>query len=290
MFDINKIKEPESLNEALIELNNNPDFKIICGGTDVLIKLHHGKISNINLLSIKKINQLRGINILDDKTISIGAATTFSDIFRNKIINDYIPILSEAAVSMGGPQIRNVATLGGNICNGAVSADSAPALLALNAKIKIKSLTSERVIKISDFYEGPGKVNIKNNELLTEILIEKNDYLNKIGKYIKFSNRKALDISLLGVAVLYERNERVFKDLRIALGVAAPTPIRCKNAESYAIGQIVCDETVNKIAQLAMTDANSRNSWRGSKDYRLHLINILVKRILNSTVIRSEIK
>ena len=163
MFDINKIKEPESLNEALIELNNNPDFKIICGGTDVLIKLHHGKISNINLLSIKKINQLRGINILDDKTISIGAATTFSDIFRNKIINDYIPILSEAAVSMGGPQIRNVATLGGNICNGAVSADSAPALLALNAKIKIKSLTSERVIKISDFYEGPGKVNIKNN-------------------------------------------------------------------------------------------------------------------------------
>ena len=247
MFDINKIKEPESLNEALIELNNNPDFKIICGGTDVLIKLHHGKISNINLLSIKKINQLRGINILDDKTISIGAATTFSDIFRNKIINDYIPILSEAAVSMGGPQIRNVATLGGNICNGAVSADSAPALLALNAKIKIKSLTSERVIKISDFYEGPGKVNIKNNELLTEILIEKNDYLNKIGKYIKFSNRKALDISLLGVAVLYERNERVFKDLRIALGVAAPTPIRCKNAESYAIGQIVCDETLIKL-------------------------------------------
>lgn len=143
MFDIKEIKEPLSLNEALKELDDNKGLKIICGGTDVLIKLHHGKMNDAELLSIKNINSLKEIKVLEDNTISIGSAVTFSDIFRNDIINTCIPILSEAAVSMGGPQIRNMATIGGNVCNGAVSADSAPALFSLNALLKIKSLNGE---------------------------------------------------------------------------------------------------------------------------------------------------
>lgn len=290
MFDIKEIKEPKSLDEALKILDNNTKLNIISGGTDVLIKLHHGKISDAELLSIKNLNSLRDIKLLEDNTISIGATTTFSDIFRSEIINNNIPILSEAAVSMGGPQIRNMATIGGNICNGAVSADSAPALFSLNALLKLKSLNNERIVKITEFYDGPGKVKIERNEILTEILIKEEDYKNKKGKYIKFANRKALDISMLGIALLYEIEDNTFKDLRVSLGVAAPTPIRCRTAENFAIGNSVTNEVINKIAELARVDSNPRNSWRGSRDYRLHLISTLIKRILSDALIKSEVK
>lgn len=288
MFDIKKIIEPESLEEALKELNDIKDLNIISGGTDVLIKLHHRKIEDTKLLSIRNIEILKGIRILEDNTISIGATTTFSEIFRSKIINENIPILSEAAVSIGGPQIRNIATIGGNVCNGAVSADSAPALFTLNASLKLKSLKTERIVKIMDFYEGPGKVKIQNNEILTEILMKEEDYKNKNGKYIKFANRKALDISMLGVALLYEIENNMFKDLRIALGVASPTPIRCLSAENFARGKIINEEVINNIAELSVADSNPRNSWRGSRDYRLHLINTLIKRILSDKLRKSE--
>ena len=290
MFDIKGIKEPKSLDEALKILDNNTKLNIISGGTDVLIKLHHGKISDAELLSIKNLNSLRDIKLLEDNTISIGATTTFSDIFRSEIINNNIPILSEAAVSMGGPQIRNMATIGGNICNGAVSADSAPALFSLNALLKLKSLNNERIVKITEFYDGPGKVKIERNEILTEILIKEEDYKNKKGKYIKFANRKALDISMLGVALLYEIEDNTFKDLRVSLGVAAPTPIRCRTAENFAIGNSVTNEVINKIAELAKVDSNPRNSWRGSREYRLHLISTLIKRILSDDLIKSEVR
>ena len=290
MFDIKEIKEPKSLEEALKVLDSNTKLKIISGGTDVLIKLHHGKFNDAELLSIKNLDTLRDIKVLEDNTISIGANVTFSDIFRSEVINNNIPILSEAAVSMGGPQIRNMATIGGNICNGAVSADSAPALFSLNAELKLKSLNNERIVKITEFYDGPGKVKIERNEILTEILIKEENYKNKRGRYIKFANRKALDISMLGVALLYEIEDNSFKDLRISLGVASPTPIRCKNAENFAIGKGVTNEVINKVAELAKMDSNPRNSWRGSRDYRLHLISTLIKRILNDNLIKSEVK
>lgn len=290
MFDIKEIKEPKSLEEALKVLDSNTKLKIISGGTDVLIKLHHGKFNDAELLSIKNLDTLRDIKVLEDNTISIGANVTFSDIFRSEVINNNIPILSEAAVSMGGPQIRNMATIGGNICNGAVSADSAPALFSLNAELKLKSLNNERIVKITEFYDGPGKVKIERNEILTEILIKEENYKNKRGRYIKFANRKALDISMLGVALLYEIEDNRFKDLRISLGVASPTPIRCRNAENFAIGKGVTNEVINKVAELAKMDSNPRNSWRGSRDYRLHLISTLIKRILNDDLIKSEVK
>lgn len=290
MFDIKEIKEPKSLEEALNILDSNTKLKIISGGTDVLIKLHHGKFNNAELLSINNLDILRGIKILDNNKISIGANTTFSDIFRSDIINKNIPILSEAAVSMGGPQIRNMATIGGNICNGAVSADSAPALFSLNAELKLKSLNNERIVKITEFYNGAGKVKIEKNEILTEILINEEDYKNKKGKYIKFANRKALDIAMLGVALLYEIEDNSFKDLRISLGVASPTPIRCRAAENFAIGKGINNEVINKIAELARNESNPRNSWRCSRDYRLHLINTLIKRILSDDLIKSEVK
>ncbi|EES50426.1 xanthine dehydrogenase FAD-binding subunit XdhB [Clostridium botulinum] len=284
MFDINEILEPETLEEALELLDKNKELKIIAGGTDVLIKLHHNKMKEAELLSLRKINGLDEINMLEDKSIEVGAMACFSKIFRDDIVQKYIKILAEGAVSMGGPQVRNMATIGGNVCNGAVSADSAPALFSLNAKLRLKSKNNERIVPIQEFYIGPGRVDIKDNEILTHLIIKKEDYENLTGHYIKFSNRKAMDIAMVSVAVVSSIENDKFKDLRIALGVSAPTPIRCNEAENYARGIEVTEENIEKISELAVKSSKSRNSWRASKDFREHLIKELTKRGIKKTI------
>jgi len=278
MFDIKNIQEPRSVEEAVKILHENNNLKIISGGTDVLIKLHHGDMKEVELLSLKNLKELDFIKLLENDTIEIGSTTCFTNIYRNKIIKDFIPALGQGAVSMGGPQIRNMATIGGNVCNGAVSADSAPSLFAFNAKLRLRSFKGERIVPIEEFYEGPGKVNIRKDEILISILIEKKDYEGVRGTYIKYSNRKAMDISMLGVCVLASMKENKFKDLRIALGVAAPTPIRCKDAEKYALGLEYSEENINNIALYAVKSASARDSWRASKAYREHLIKELTVR------------
>lgn len=284
MFDIKEILEPETLEEALDLLDKNKELKIIAGGTDVLIKLHHNKMNNAELLSLRGISELEEIKILDDESIEIGAMASFSKIFRDDIVQKNIKVLVEGAVSMGGPQVRNMATIGGNVCNGAVSADSAPALFSLNAKLRLRSKDNERIVPIQEFYLGPGKVDIKDNEILIGLIIKKEDYENLHGHYIKFSNRKAMDIAMVSVAVVSSVENGKFSDLRIALGVSAPTPIRCIEAEDYAKGIEITEENIEKIASLAVKSSKSRNSWRASKDFREHLIKELTKRGINKTI------
>ncbi|MBU3135271.1 xanthine dehydrogenase FAD-binding subunit XdhB [Clostridium gasigenes] len=290
MFDIKGIVEPETLNEALDMLNKNTSLKIIAGGTDVLIRLHHRSIENVELISLRKIEGLDEIKILENKDIEIGAMTSFRKIFRNQIITDNISILGEAAVSMGGPQVRNMATIGGNICNGAVSADSASTLYALNAKLKLENSNGERIIPINEFYLGPGKVDLKKDEILTKIIIEKKSYENTKGHYIKFSNRKAMDIAMIGVAVVLIEEDNKFKDLRIALGVAAPTPIRCIEAENYAKGIEINEENIESIAKETMKSTKARNSWRASKDFREHLIKVLTVRAIKEIINKGDVQ
>ena len=290
MFDIKGIVEPETLNEALDMLNKNTSLKIIAGGTDVLIRLHHRSIENVELISLRKIEGLDEIKILENKDIEIGAMTSFRKIFRNQIITDNISILGEAAVSMGGPQVRNMATIGGNICNGAVSADSASTLYALNAKLKLQNSNGERIIPINEFYLGPGKVDLKTGEILTKIIIEKKSYENTKGHYIKFSNRKAMDIAMIGVAVVLIEEDNKFKDLRIALGVAAPTPIRCIEAENYAKGIEINEENIESIAKETMKSTKARNSWRASKDFREHLIKVLTVRAIKEIINKGDVQ
>ncbi|HOE57547.1 MAG TPA: xanthine dehydrogenase FAD-binding subunit XdhB [Bacillota bacterium] len=286
MFDIVNIEKPETVEDALKMLSRNPNLKIIAGGTDVLIRMHNGTISGVELLSLRSIAGLNEIRILDDGTISIGAMATFAEIFRNEIINGHLPVLSEAAVSVGGPQIRNMATIGGNICNGAVSADSATTLLVYDAALKLISNEGTRTVQIRDFYAGPGRVNLLPGEILTEILISKDSYHEATGCYIKHSSRKAMDIAMLGVSVICRAEAGRFSDVRIALGVAAPIPIRCNEAENYAIGRDITAETLKEIGKHAVKSSKARDSWRASKAYREHLIEILVSRALKEAVIR----
>lgn len=287
MFDIGNVLEPKTLDEAVEMYNSNPNLKIIAGGTDVLIKMHHGELEGVELISLRNIKGMDEIKMLEDESISIGAMTSFSQLFHSEIINKHLYVLSEAAVSMGGPQIRNMATVGGNISNGAVSADSAPTLFALNAQLKLKNKGGVRIVPITEFYDGPGRVKLQPGEILEAIIISKENYKGLSGNYIKYCNRKAMDIAMLSVSAVCMVDDGKFSDMRIALGVAAPTPIRCSEAESYALNKAATDETIKEIAKNALKASRARDSWRGSKAYREHLIEVLTQRAIKEAIKRA---
>ncbi|MDR3602111.1 MAG: xanthine dehydrogenase FAD-binding subunit XdhB [Desulfosporosinus sp.] len=287
MYDISGYYEAETVAEATALLAKNPNLRLIAGGTDVLIKMHSGQIADAELLSLRKIKSLNTIRKAEDGTIVIGAMATFTKVFNDPILREMIPILTEAAISMGGPQIRNIATIGGNVCNGATSADSASSLFALNAQLKLEGHQGERLVPIRKFYLGPGKVALQPGEILTEILIAPDDYQGFGGQYIKFAMREAMDIATLAVAVVCKLQAKTFAEVRIGLGVAGPTPLRCLEAEEYAKGQEISAQTVAEIGKLAVNSAKARTSWRASKDYREHLVEELVQRALKKAIVNA---
>jgi xanthine dehydrogenase FAD-binding subunit len=287
MFDIQEYHELSSIQETKEYLHKNPEATLIAGGTDLLIKLREGKMTDVHYAGISRISELKKIYRNEDGLISIGATVTFKQLENDPVIQEYLPYLGEAGASMGGPQIRTIATIGGNICNGVTSADSASMLCCLNAKLLVESVDNTRTIPINEFYLGPGKVDLKSGELLNNILIDEKDYNGYAGKYIKSAQRKAMDIATLGCSVMAKVSDDMFEDVRIAYGVAAPTPVRCPAAEKVAKGKIVNKDNIEKIAEATMLDVNPRDSWRGSKAFREQLVRENAKRALFEVVKRS---
>ncbi|MEF9853574.1 MAG: FAD binding domain-containing protein, partial [Hydrogenoanaerobacterium sp.] len=192
MYDIEKLYEATSVADAISALQNDPAAIIISGGSDVLIKIREGKLAGCSLVSIHGIPELSGIFLEQDGTIIIKPATTFSHITYNEIIQKYIPILGNAVDQVGGPQIRNIGTVGGNICNGVTSADSASTLFTLNAVIEITGANGKRQLPIAQFYKSAGKVNLEHGEIVTAIRIAKENYEGFGGHYIKYAQRNAM--------------------------------------------------------------------------------------------------
>ena len=286
MYNITGYYEADTLVEATALLAEKPKLELIAGGTDVLIKIH-GKSEDTELLSLRKIKSLESIHKAEDGTIVIGAMATFARVFKEPLLREMIPILTEAAISMGGPQVRNIATIGGNVCSGATSGDSASSLFALDAQLKIVNFLGERLVPIQEFYLGPGKVALEPGDILAEIRISPEDYQGFGGHYIKFAMREAMDIATLGVAVTCKLQGNTFDEVRIGLGVAGPTPLRCLEAEAFAQGKDVTVETVAEIGKLAVQSTKARTSWRASKEYREHLVEELVQRGLKIALVNA---
>lgn len=288
MYDIEKIYQAASVEDAINHLVEDPKAIIIAGGSDVLISIRSGKLAGCSLVSIYGLEELKGITMEEDGSIKIGAITSFSHITENPIIKKYISVLGEAVDEIGGPQLRNIGTIGGNISNGVTSADSASTLFALNAKLEIKGPEGERVIPISEYYLGPGKVDLKTGEVLTAIYITKENYENYNGHYIKYAMRNAMDIATLGCSVVCKLNEGkdIVSDVRLAFGVAAPIPMRCEKAENAIKGMKISEEMFNIFGETAITEVNPRSSWRASKDFRLQLVKELSKRALKEAIIK----
>jgi xanthine dehydrogenase FAD-binding subunit len=286
MYDIENIYQATSVKDAIDHLASEPKSIIIAGGSDVLISIRHGKLAGCSLVSIYGLDELRGVTLEDDGSIKIGSLTSFSHITKNDIIQKYIPVLGEAVDDIGGPQLRNIGTIGGNISNGVTSADSASTLFALNAKLQIEGPEGSRIIPISEYYVGPGKVSLKSAEILTAIYITKENYEDFKGNYIKYAMRNAMDIATLGCSVVCKLNAQKDKieDVRLAYGVAAPIPMRCFKAEEAIKGMDFSDEMLDVFSKTAIEEVNPRTSWRATKDFRLQLVSELCKRALKESI------
>lgn len=288
MYDIKALNEATSVANAIALLVEHPEAIIIAGGSDVLIQMREGRLADRELVSIFKLDELRGVSMDDEGTIRILPLSNFTTITNDPIIQKHINVLGEAVDMVGGPQIRNIATIGGNTCNGVTSADSASTLFAWDAIMEMTGPNGVRQLPISEFYVGPGKVALEHAELLTAILIKKKSYEGYAGHYIKYAMRNAMDIATTGcsVSVKLSHDKKTIEDVRIAYGVAGPMPRRAASAEELIRNKPVEMEHISAFAKAALTDVNPRTSWRATKEFRLHLVEELANRALIEAIKR----
>ena len=286
MYDIKALYEAKSVPDAIELLLTHPQARIIAGGSDVLVQMREGKLAGSELVSIYGLDELRGVKLEEDGTIRIGSLTSFSHITKNRIIQQYINVLGEAVDMVGGPQIRNIGTIGGNTCNGVTSADSASTLFAWDAVIEITGPDGVRLVPIQEFYIKAGVVDLRPGELQTAILIRQDSYAGYQGHYIKYAMRNAMDIATTGcsVNVKLSPDKKTILDARIAYGVAGPVPMRAHSAEAAVRGCAVSEETVDAFGKAALNDVNPRTSWRASREFRLQLVEELAKRALAESI------
>ncbi len=287
MYDFESYTKAESVPHAIQLLQENPQARLIAGGTDVLIDLREGKEAFRHLVDIHDVSDLNQITLTDAGDLVIGSGTTFTALSESPVLSECIPMLSEMVPTFAGPQLRNMATIGGNICSGMTSADSAPPLFTLNAVLTLEGVNGQRAIPIEDFYEGPGKVAIESHEVLTAITISRDNYEGLHGTYFKYAMRDAMDIATIGCAALCKVKDGVLEDLRIAYGVAGPVPARCKKGEAYGMGQKISKDLLIEIAEIVPEDLNPRSSWRATKEFRLHIIKTLASRVIEKAIVKA---
>lgn len=291
MFNINNIIKTKTIDETVKVLCDNNNSMLLAGGTDVMIKLRDDKLEADTLISISEVDELKGICINDNGDIEIGPMTIFDDVYRNELINNNIDFLGYACNQVGSPQIRHIGTIGGNVCNGAVSADSVPSLYALDAKLVIRDKNGEEIIPIEKFHTGPGQTIILNKPaLLTKIVIPLTSYEGYQGCYIKTGQRRAMEISSLGCAVNLKLNETKDKieDIKMAFGVAAKTPIRVYNLEKDLKNKEINDDLFKYIEDNVLDELSPRQSWRASLALRQRIIKTISVRATKCAINKSK--
>ena len=279
--------QPGSLKEASRLLKENgPGGRFLAGGTDLVIAMKEKGLVPKYIVDLKRVPGLNEIRQNGDGSITLGALTTMYAIETAPLIKKKYPFLAQSAAEVGSIQIRNRATIGGNMANATPSADTAPALIALSATAKIAGADGERAIPLEEFFKGPGQTVMSSDEILTEIMIPKTDP-RLVGEYIKFSPREMMDLAYVGVAVAYNLNvpEKKCVGVRIVLGAVAPTPIRAKRAEAALEGQILTEALAEKAGQIAAEEAKPISDVRSSADYRRAMVGAMTKRaLLNAAV------
>ncbi len=273
---------PKTLDEAVsLRQSHGYGAMYVAGGTDVMVKVKSGKIAPDYLISLKHITGLTQLQVNPDTgELHIGAFVTHRTLEKSSVIRLEYPIIHDAVQHIGSPQVRNVATIGGNLVNAVPSADGAIPLIALDARVNICGATGERNVDLIHFFEGPGQTVLGPEEILTEIIVPKQPARTGAA-YQKFGRRAAMELPLIGVGVLLsleEGSNRCMK-ARVALGVAAPTPIRTLGAEQYLVGKEITEETLSEAGKLAAEESRVRDSIRGSAWYRRDMVAVFVRRM-----------
>ena len=280
MYDIEHYYQAHSVSDAVRHLSENAEARLIAGGTDVLVQLHHQSKKFRNLVDIHGLPELAGITQLEDGSVRIGSGCSFTQIIESPLVRQHLPSLGLAVANIAGPQVRNVATFGGNICNGANCADSAPISIVLGAQIEIATPSGTRFTPLDGFYTGPGKVTLAHDEIAVAFHFRKADYQGVGASFYKYAMRGAMDISTINCGAACRIEAGRFTMLKLAYGVAAPTPIRARTAEAAALGQPLNAATLAAIREAVMQDVAPRTSWRASKEFRLQIIRTLAERVV----------
>ncbi len=276
--------EPRTLKEAVgLLVKYKGGARLLAGGTDVMIEMKGGYVKPKYLINLKKIKGLDKISFSKKEGLRIGALVTWSTLLSSKPINQYYPVLRETASLIGCPQIRNIGTIGGNICHASPSADSAPALMIYEAQCVVAGPGRERIIPIEKIFTGVQKISLKKGEILTGFRLPTPDTGSK-GCYLKFSPRRAMDLPIVGVGVLVTESNGTFQDVKIALGAVAPTPIRARRAESFLFGKPVNDQSIRKAAEEAVMESKPITDMRASREYRLGLVKELTYRAITLSI------
>ena len=284
MFPIEKYHFASSVEDAVQALAADEKAKIIAGGTDVLVRLHGGNSDYDRIVDINGLSELKEIKIDEEGNIFIGSLATFTEIMDHELIQKHVPVIAESLATIGGPQVRNCGTMGGNICNGAVSADSACAALIHEFDLVIHGVDGERIESINGFHTGPGRTILKKGDLLKYFCVRPDNYEGFSASYYKYAMRGAMDIATIGCGVAVKMNGDTVETLKLAFTVAAPTPIRCENAEKAMENNPLTEETLQSMVEALAEDVKPRDSWRASKDFRLHLIKTLAKKVIRQAV------
>jgi len=287
MFAIERYHKAQSVKEAVKLLAADPEAKLIAGGTDVLIRLHGGSKEYRRLVDINGLTDLKEISKEPDNAVRIGAMATFSEIMDSDLVNKHVPVIAESVGTVGGPQLRNMATMGGNICNGAVSADSAGALLVHEAELEIQGVDGKRVVPVVGFHQGPGRVALNQGDVLVAFRIRAENYKDFGAAYYKYAMRDAMDIATIGCTAAARLDGDKIDELRLAFTVAAPKPIRCEHAEKAAVGKPFSDKTLKTISDTVQKDVKPRDSWRATKNFRMHVIHTLTQRVVKQAIERA---
>ncbi len=281
----------ESVGEACAQLGKyKKAAKLLAGGTDLLVKMKDDELLPKVLIGIKGIKGLDKVVYDRSEGLKIGALATHTDVVSSGVVQRRYGSLAEALETIGTVQIRNLATVAGNLCTAAPSADSAPILMALGAKVKIAGVGGEREMALEKFFKGPGKTALKNDEMLTEIVVP-NQKQHSGSKYEKLFARTSVDLACVGSAcwILVNPKNKMIRDVRIVLATAGPVPMRVKKAERVLKGKVATDALIQEASEVAGQESRPNPvSMRASKEYRTEMVKVMTRRAIKGALERAE--
>lgn len=275
---------PSTAQEAIALLaENGGRARALAGGTDLIVDLKHEPGNVSVLVDVAGLPEFRGIEETDEG-LRIGSMVTYGEIMASAVCNELVPEVVAASHTVGAVQTRNLGTIGGNLVSCVPSADSAPALMVLEAQVTVAGKEGNRRMPVEEFFVGPRKTILEPHELLVDILIPKAN-LGKPSSFYKFGLRKGQALALVNAAAALRLDSKgAIAEPRIALGAVAPTPIRATKAEAQLLGAEPTEENLSEAARIAVTEAKPIDDFRASAAYRRSLIRTLTFRVLRRSV------
>lgn len=270
---------PDTIEELLLSIDNKRK-RLAAGCTDIIVGLRTKKLMPKPIIDLNNIKEIKRI-FEDENKVYIGANVTISSLLQNPIINENFKLLAKAVRSIGSPQIRSRATLGGNIANASPSGDSILALTLLNAKLVLKSLQDERIVNIEDFIKGVGKTDLRNDEFIEYIVLEKN-FQGYKSHFEKVGLRNAVIISVCSIGILYKLEGEIIQDIKIAYGAVAPKVIEIFEAEKLLKGCRITREILEQAGRIVESVVSPIDDIRASAEYRRLVSKNLIMRLMEN--------